>query len=281
MNRPVSLIVTVFNEESTVESLLESVAVSSELPAEFVIVDGGSSDKTADKIAAWSAKHPELNIRLVRSEKRINIAAGRNMAVRAAKHDVIAAIDGGCTAHPKWLENLVAPFFGEDPPDVVSGWYEPIVENDFHARVARSFVPRIEDVDPETFLPSSRSIAFTKQAWALAGGYPEELRFAGEDTLFDVRMKNAGCRFRFAPDAVVYWRLRDDKRTLMTQYYKYGFGDGEAGLSTGTYLFRLAVCAFPPLMLATGKGATDFWLRYQVYGAITWGWLRGMMGRRQ
>ena len=43
----------------------------------------------------------------------------------------------------------------------------------------------------ETFLPSGRSIAFKKSAWKEVGGYPENL-YTGEDTLFDLKLKEKG-----------------------------------------------------------------------------------------
>ena len=56
--------------------------------------------------------------------------------------------------------------------------------------MAKSFVPYLVPAGslkawPETprpgLLPASRSIAFTKSAWELVGGYPEEPVSGGED----------------------------------------------------------------------------------------------------
>jgi hypothetical protein len=40
-----------------------------------------------------------------------------------------------------------------------------------------------DQLNPQTYLPSSRSIAFTKAAWEKAGRYPEELEYC-EDLIF-------------------------------------------------------------------------------------------------
>lgn len=267
---------TVFNEEGSVGTLLDSLAGGSAWPSEIVVADGGSTDATVPAVTAWAKEHRELPVRLLTSSTRISIAAGRNLAIENAGQDLIAVIDAGCVADQHWLRQLTAPFFGTSSPDVVAGWYEPIVESEFHEKVARALVPTLQDVRPQSFLPSSRSIAFTRAAWRAVGGYPEHLRFAGEDTLFDVRLKRAGFRFRFAPDAVVRWRLRNDLPSLMRQYYDYGFGDGEARLMPGTYIFLIAACLFPPLMAVTRKGLKDCSLRYRVYLAVTAGWLKGL-----
>lgn len=273
---PVAIVMTVFNEEGSIGTLLDSLAGGCAWPSEIVIADGGSTDATVATVTAWAKKHPEVPVRLLTSPARISIAAGRNLAIERAGQDLIAVIDAGCVADEHWLRNLTAPFFTDSPPDVVAGWYEPIIESHFHKKVARALVPKLQDIRPQSFLPSSRSVAFTRAAWRAAGGYPEHLRFAGEDTVFDLRLKRAGFRFAFSPDAIVRWRLRNDVRSLLRQYYDYGFGDGEERLMVGTYLFRMAACLFPPLMAVTGKGVKDFWLRYRVYLAITAGWLKGL-----
>jgi glycosyltransferase involved in cell wall biosynthesis len=273
---PFSLITTFYNESNTVKAVLDSLALGSRIPDETIVVDGGSTDSTVNVIESWSKRHAEMPLRVIQSKGRINIAAGRNMAIRAASFEHIAVIDGGCIAHRDWLRNLMSPFSVPDPPQVVAGWYEPLIRSRFHARVAQALIPRLSEVRAESFLPSSRSIAFTRSAWASVGGYPELLRFAGEDTLFDLRLKQAGCRFVFAPEAVVNWEPRENLRALLTQYYRYGYGDGEARIMTGSYLYRLAACLVPPLVAATGKGWANFGLRYSVYLATTYGWLAGL-----
>lgn len=77
----VSLITTVYNEEKTIERFLNSILNQTALPSEFIIVDGGSTDTTVEKIEKFINSHPELNTKLFVSQKRINIAKGRNKAI--------------------------------------------------------------------------------------------------------------------------------------------------------------------------------------------------------
>jgi hypothetical protein len=99
----------------------------------------------------------------------------------------------------------------------------------------------LKKVDPNTFLPSSRSIAFRKAAWKSVNGYPEWLTLTAEDTLFDVCLKNADCNFVFAPKAVVYWRPRRNLSALLRQYYLYGFGDGEIRGFKNGYYYKMTI----------------------------------------
>jgi len=48
-----TLICTVLNEEKTIGKFLDSIASQSKFPNEIIIVDGGSEDKTVQKISEF------------------------------------------------------------------------------------------------------------------------------------------------------------------------------------------------------------------------------------
>ena len=62
-------------------------------------------------------------------------------------------------------------------------------------------------VDPERFLPSSRSVAFLKADWAACDGYPEWLDYC-EDLVYDLALRERYGQFAFAPRALVHFRPR-------------------------------------------------------------------------
>jgi hypothetical protein len=105
----------------------------------------------------------------------------------------------------------------------------PDVDSVFTTAMAATVLPVAEEIDPQRFLPSSRSVAFTKTAWAKAGGYPEWLDYC-EDLLFDfainAQRSDQPTAFEWAPDALVYFRPRPNLRSFWTQYYRYARGDG-------------------------------------------------------
>ena len=78
-------------------------------------------------------------------------------------------------------------------------------------------IPVFADVDPATFLPSSRSVAFRKSAWEAASGYPEWLDYC-EDLVFDLALADHGLTCRFAPGAIVRFRPRGSLRGFWKQY---------------------------------------------------------------
>ncbi len=223
--RTVTLIVTVFNEEDSIGPLLDSIRRQTRRPDEIIIADAGSTDRTPEVISDYIARG--LPARLI-VEPGANRARGRNLAIREAKGEVIASIDAGCVAEPKWLSRLVAPFESGGPPDVVSGYYRPESHTVRQQAIAAATVPAAEEVDADSFNPSSRSVAFLRAAWQRVGGYPEHIDLA-EDTAFDRRLRAARCRFVFQPRAVVRWRMQTTLLGVFRQFRRYARSDGQLG----------------------------------------------------
>jgi glycosyltransferase involved in cell wall biosynthesis len=227
----VSLIMTVKNEERSLPQLLDSLLAQSRPPDEVVIADGGSTDGTREILTAYSSR-----LKLVRVDcPGSNISQGRNAAIERAHGEIIACTDAGVRLEANWLEELGKPF-GEGA-DVVSGFFVPDPHGVFETALAATTLPALRDVKPESFLPSSRSVAFKKSSWKTVGGYPEWLDYC-EDVVFDLALRSAGCRFVFAPKARVMFRPRVSLRVFARQYYLYARGDGKADLWLSRHLMR-------------------------------------------
>ena len=160
----VSVILTVKNEAATLPHLLDSLMHQSLWADEIVVCDGGSSDETLDILTLYQQWLP---IKII-SAPGANISEGRNRAIAAATGEVIAGTDGGVVLSPDWLRELVRPI-EERNVSVVSGWFEADPYTDFEVVLGATVLPDRDDINPTDFLPSSRSIAFQKAAWAAAG----------------------------------------------------------------------------------------------------------------
>ena len=276
----VSIIATVKNEGEAVRPLLDSIIDQTRQPDEVVICDGGSTDDTPiilDEYRQW------LPLRVVVAPGS-NISQGRNMAIAEATGEIIAGTDAGVILSPTWLEELVAPFI-DDSVQVVSGWFEADPYTDFEVVMGATVLPTIGDIDPATFLPSSRSVAFRKSAWAAVGGYPEWLEHS-EDLVFDLSLREKFGPFTVAPDAVVYFRPRSNLRSFYHQYFAYARGDGKANLWPMRHIIRYATyfLALPLILrliwrarkggwalMALGLGAYSRRPAERLW-ATTWGW---------
>jgi glycosyltransferase involved in cell wall biosynthesis len=221
----ISLIATVLNEGDSIHRLLNSIAEQTCQPDEVIFVDGGSRDQTVSIIERYQARVP-LRVLV---EPGCNISTGRNRAIAAAQSDIIAVTDAGVTLAPDWLQRISEPLINNPDVQVVSGFFEADPQTVFEAAMGATVLPLRDEIDPTTFLPSSRSVAFRKSAWEAVGGYPEWLDYC-EDLVFDVCLKQLALDFAFVPDAVVHFRPRGSFPAFFRQYYRYARGDGKADL---------------------------------------------------
>lgn len=235
----VSLVATVRNAHPAVERWLASVRRQTRPPDEVLVVDGGSTDAT---VAALRAA-PGVT---VLEAPGANIARGRNLAVRAAAHEVIAVSDGDCVLAEDWLERILRPI--EAGAAVAAGFYRPLAGAAWQVYVT-SHLPDPEEVGPG-WMPSSRSLAFRREAFEAAGGYPEWLAI-GEDMYLNHRWRDLGVRIEPAIDAVVWWPPRPTLAATWRQYVRYAEGDGAAGMYPQRHLARFAAYG---LLLAAAAG---------------------------
>lgn len=255
---------TVKNEGGSLARLLDSLAAQTRQPDEVVVADGGSTDNTKEVLQAYA---PRFNLTILDCPGA-NISQGRNAAIAHARGEIIASIDGGVRLDPHWLEEIIKPFACADPPDVVSGFFLPDPYNTFETALAATTLPALREIRPQTFLPSSRSVAFRKAAWAYVHGYPEWLDYC-EDLVFDFSLRAAGFRFAFAPKAIVFFRPRPSLGQFFRQYYLYARGDGKANLWFKRHLIRYtAYLVVLPLSLWLVLSAPPVSLAIWLLGAV-------------
>jgi hypothetical protein len=100
-------------------------------------------------------------------------------------------------------------------------------------------------------LSTGRSMGFTRAAWRLAGGFPEDL-YAGEDVGFSSAVVGAGARARLVPAAEVAWRPRATWRANAAMYRTYARGDVRRGRQ-GRHLLRALGWTAAPAVALTGS----------------------------
>jgi glycosyltransferase involved in cell wall biosynthesis len=237
----VSLVATARNAQPFIQDFLESVRGQTRPPDEFVVVDGGSNDGT------YEALQGAEGVTAI-SETGANIARGRNLAIRAAAHDMIAVSDADCVLAPDWLERILEPL--ERGADVSAGAYVPMTPRLLEVCLS-AHIPDPSELRPG-WLPSSRSLAFRREAFDSAGGYPEWLD-VGEDMYLNHRWVDAGARLELAPEAVTYWRVRPTLAETWRQYSRYAEGDARASMYGRKHAVRFAAYGFVATALITRR----------------------------
>jgi glycosyltransferase involved in cell wall biosynthesis len=242
-----SVVITVRNEGSSIEAVVEGLLTQSFAPDEIIIVDGVSTDGTLDKLQHYASQG-----RICLISQSCNIAQGRNIGIKRANNAFIAVTDAGCHIDVDWLRELAISFATHPDADVVAGNYKFEINSVFEeAVVLATDSPDRETSDQARFYPSSRSVAFKKTAWEAVKGYPEWL-YAAEDTLFNIRLREMGFNFVFCPNAIVRWRPRTSLGSMMRQFFNYARGNGRVGIGTMGYLTNLQNHGISLLLLLLG-----------------------------
>lgn len=228
-----SLISTVKNEAQGAEAWLRALEGQSRAPDEVIFIDAGSTDGTLEILQDFT-RRSSLEVR-VYEEEGVNIARGRNLAIERATHDIIAVADFGSDLSRNYLKNIIRPFEVEPNTQVVAGWFEAKASTRVGKWIKHQLVPSLEDIDPQTFLPSARSIAFRRTAWHSAGRYPEWLTMTGDDTYFALELKRHCPNWAFVPDAYVYWHAPGTLKAFWQKLVAWSSGDGESNIFAERY----------------------------------------------
>jgi len=234
----VSLIASVKNEEDNIKIWFERICAQTYRPDEIIIADGGSTDGTLDLLKKHIKLCP-IPIQIL-SNSGGNIAQGRNLAIKKSSNEIIAVTDFGCLPAFDWLEKIIIPFI-VDPEIVVSaGIYDPIYPENYPLYKKNLWLwGNLEKISPENYLPPGGSAAFQKRVWQEVGGYPEWLTLTGEDTFFDLELKQLGGKWAFVPDAIVEWYAPKKFIPYLIKLFNWATGDGEMKIR-GIFFWKYA-----------------------------------------
>ena len=222
---PVSVVMPVRNEE---RHLAESVrhVLGQEYPGEFelVLAVGPSADRTEELARELAAAHPRVTVVANPSGK---IPAALNVAVRAARHAVIARVDGHAMLPPGYLTTAVTALIETGAADV-GGVMAAEGVTAFERAVAWGMTSKA-GVGSAVFhtgggagpTDSVYLGVYRREAIEQAGGYDEEMLRA-EDWDLNYRIRAGGGQIWFTPELHVTYRPRASVRTLSSQYFHYG-----------------------------------------------------------
>jgi glycosyltransferase involved in cell wall biosynthesis len=224
----ISFVTTVYNEENTISSLLESLFNQTCLPDEVIIVDGDSHDTTVKRIRNFLSTLPKNKslpkVHLI--SKPCNRSEGRNLGIKMAKGEIIVLTDAGCVLDKHWVEKIVKPF-ANNSVDAVAGYYAGRTQSIFQQCQIPYFLVMPDQLNPKHFLPATRSMAIKKQVWEELGGFPEEYSH-NEDYVFAKKLKKMGKKIVFAGDAIVYWIPKKTLKDCFLMFFRHAYGDAEA-----------------------------------------------------
>lgn len=215
----VSIIVPVYNEESNIKFLIESL-LNLNYPKhkyEIIIVDNNSKDKTVEIIKEFQ------QVRCL-FEKKQSSCISRNKGIREAKGNILAFIDGDCIPDKDWLRNAVIHILNRDV-DIVAGQIVPSI----------NFPSKLIEIYQSVIVREERRKNSKQQKICAGGnmivkkkifkkiGYFEEKLISGGDSEWTRRATLHRFKLRYYENVKVYHPL-ESFLSLFRRAVKIGYG---------------------------------------------------------
>lgn len=196
-----SVIIPVLNGEATIAELLRSLHASSRTPDEIIVVDDGSTDRSA-AIAA------SLGATVLATPGRCGPATARGIGAREARGDLLVFLDAdvfvhpGSNRHPGTIALLERALSEDSSLHAVFGSYDTSPrEPNFVSQwknLSHHFVHQKGHPEAQTFWAGCGAIR--KDTFLAVGGF--DLRYRGatiEDIELGYRLRERGYRIRLDP----------------------------------------------------------------------------------
>lgn len=183
------------------------------IPDRTIVVDNASTDGSP---AGLEERFPRVE--LIRLETNVGFAAANNLAVRRADDcRWVALLNPDAFPEERWLEALLGAadehrdyaFFGSrlisaDDPDTLDGSGDVYHASGLAWRRDHGLPVTIERARGEIFSPCAAAALYRRDAFLRAGGFDEAFYCYQEDNDLSFRLRLAGGRCLYVPDAVVH-----------------------------------------------------------------------------
>ena len=235
-----SIIISTYNNATSLERTLESVAVQDADKSvwECVVVNNNSTDDTAERVAAFAKAHSDINIRVV-DEPQQGLSYARNRGIAESKGQFVAFIDDDETINEGFVSAYIdlfrnhGAFVGSGAlkvcyetarPKWMSHYTEKMIANPLD--LGSEIITISSDI-----MPTGGNMAFNREVFNLYGNFDTNLGrkggelFGGEENDMFNRIRDLGERIFYTPYAVAYHHIADKK--LTPEYFdKLSYGVG-------------------------------------------------------
>ena len=227
----VSIIVPCYNEEKTIELLLEAIK-KQHYPLEkieVVIADANSQDSTKGKILEFSRKNASPSVLLIDNPLR-TIPSAVNIAANNASGEILIRLDAHSEPNPDYV-NISVELLSTHVADNVGGIWDiqPGETTCIAKAIARSAAHPLGVGDAKyrvskiaQYVDTVPFGAFYKTTFEEIGCFDETL-LANEDYEFNARLIDHGGKVWLDPRIRSKYYARKTLKDLSKQYWRYGF----------------------------------------------------------
>lgn len=212
----VTVIIPCFNMQDYIEETVLSIMAQTHPLIECIVVDDGSTDKSAEIIHMMIQQFP--NVSYV-SQQNQGPSVARNTGIRNAKGKYIQFLDGDDLLMPDKIKDQVNYFALNTDTDIIYSEY--LCFNDGHRSETWTY-SRVElQTDPLTDFASNwekdlsipiHCYLFRKQCFEQWGMFDETMTLSNEDWALQLNFALNGATYRFLPGQSSLYRVRHNSR---------------------------------------------------------------------
>jgi succinoglycan biosynthesis protein ExoA len=224
----VSVVMPVRNEARFIAELVRTVLAQDYPPhlLEVIVADGLSDDGTREILAALAAEDRRLTV--IDNPPRI-VSTGLNVAVAAARGEVIIRIDGHAAIAPQFIRENVRVLAEHPEAWGVGGPIRHAATTPFGKAVAIAMSHRVgignaahRYANYEGYSDTAQFPAFRRWVFDRVGTFDVRL-VRNQDDEFNYRITQAGGKIFISPRVEYFYFVRECPAKLFTQYFQYGF----------------------------------------------------------
>jgi glycosyltransferase involved in cell wall biosynthesis/GT2 family glycosyltransferase len=224
----VAVIINTLNRADSLENTLSSLQYLDHEHFEVVVVNGPSTDRTEQVLAAWNR-----SIKIGRCPEA-NLSMSRNIGIAIASADYVAFIDDDSIPEPEWLSQAVAAF---DTDDIAAAGGRVFDSTGYNYQYQYANANRLgnckwqlTNASPNQCFPMSfefpylqgTNMVYKRNLLLEIGGFDETFEYYLDETDVCLRLIDAGYMVRQLADAYVHHKHAPSHiRTKQVPKYRY------------------------------------------------------------
>ncbi|HRY82971.1 MAG TPA: glycosyltransferase [Candidatus Moranbacteria bacterium] len=196
----IAIVTGIYNEERHIRELIDAVLQQTVKPDEFILVDDGSKDRTAEIVKEYAEQNPFIKYFY---QKNAGPASARNRAWKNSTSEICIFTDGDCVPNSDWIEKLIGPFSDENV-GAVAGTYRTVNTQSILARFIGLEIGWKHSRYGKTIdVHGTYNLAVRKSILEEIGGLDESYPVpSGEDWDMTYKISKI-CKIAFVPEAIV------------------------------------------------------------------------------
>lgn len=211
----VSIIIVTWNSKRYLPQCLEALSAQTNKDFEIVIMDNGSTEQ---EYLDLKGKYTGLKLTINKLNENLGFAVANNIGARLARGKYLALLNADAFPEPDWLEGLLKAaednpqftFFASrqiqaDTPELLDGTGDAyhvsgLAWRQNYNRPASAYGAQ----SCEAFSACAAAALYLRDDFIKAGGFDEDYFSYFEDVDLSFRLRLAGGRCLYVPQAVVY-----------------------------------------------------------------------------